>query len=315
MPLMDQRLRSTKLFNNVLASVAGAALDRTNRYLSDRVSSYLYPPAAAPMAPTRRAFRRRRMPAGRRYGRRRRIGPSRRRRASKRLVAGPGPYQKRGRSVIARPLNTNLSRNDYDSTRECVQKGVIFPNSTAVNVETRNTAVGDYPLASAKMFDYDEYKLANIQLVLTPLNLGIAQQSLSLADGADPYLYVIPRIHPDTWTSTPSITTIKSTPGVMRFHMLRRKPIVINLKTIVPQEETVFASVTGASYTIETPFKKLGWIHQPQEAGPVVDANYPNLGTCTFYMPQLAAGSFQPKWRIDYYTTVYLRGNRALIDV
>lgn len=305
---MDQRTRAAKLVNLLAASYGSILFDRSQRavtnYIGKKYKSFWKPAAAMPR---RRTYKNRmRRSAGRR---------GRARRVRKALIAGRGPYQKRGRRVAGRRLNTKMTRNDYDSTREIVSKSVIFPESSAVKTSNSNCAVGDFPLAVSKMFDYDEYKLSNIQLVLTPLNVGIANQTLSLADAGEPYIYIVPRIHPDSWTSTPTLNTIKSTPGVMRFHMLRSKPIVVNLKPIVPQEDTVFASTSGATYTIETPYKRLGWIHQPQSAGPVVDANYPNLGTVTYYLPQLAAGSFQPKWRLDYYATVSLRGNRALAEV
>lgn len=306
---------------NALAAVAGTvarrAVDSTANYLYNTASGYWTGNSNS------RSYRimRARSSHGRRRGRRMFRARGKRRRFQRRkrgvrnkMIAGKGPYQ-RGFRRFNRTLNTKMLRNDYDSTREIKDKGVVFARSTGVSLASSNTAIGDYPLAASKMFDYDEYQLKNIQLVLTPLHISNGAEKLELADAGEPYIYVVPKIHPEAWTSTPSLNTLKSTPGVMRFHMLRTKPIVVNLSSALPRVDEIKGSTTGASYTIEQPGKYYGWIHQPQTEGPIVDANYPNFGNVQLYIPQIQVSSFQPKWRVDYYATVLLRGNRALAEV
>lgn len=248
-------------------------------------------------------------------GRRKNFGIRRRRRVGRRFIAGRGPYQRKGKSVAGRRLNTRMARNDYDSTREIANKGFLVPTTSGVVTGSINVAVYEYPLALTKLFDYDEYKLSNIQMVLTPLSLSNGSTPLYIADAGEPYIYIIPKIHPESWSSTPTLNTIKSTPGVMRFHMLTKGPIVVNLKARVPVERTVVASTAGSTYDIQEPSKLLTWVHNPQTVGPISAVNYPNYGTVQIYLPQLAAGSFEPKWRVDYYSTINFRGNRALAEV
>lgn len=311
MSLLDSRTRGNRLLKQLLASAAGAALPAFSPFLYGAYSNYKTSFKGRRPRRAMARFRRRKMYRKSTRGRRRG-----RKGVSSRFIAGRGPYQKRARRIVNKKLNNNLTRNDYDSTRELVNKGVLLASTTAIQTGGSNFAVYDMPLASSKMFDYDEYKVANIQLVMTPLNLPSGSNDLELsASTGEPYIYIVPRIHSEAWTSTPSIATLKSTPGVMRFHMLSKKPMVINLMPTVELEQTVIASSAGTTYDIATPFKKLGWLHQPQDSGPVVDSNYPNLGSIRYYIPQIATGSFQPKWKIEYYATVYLRGNRALAEV
>lgn len=191
----------------------------------------------------------------------------------------------------------------------------MSPTTTGTFQNTINFYMPDMPLAASKMFDYDDYKISNIQLVITPLRISNGAEKLEVADSGEPYFYVLPRIHPENWTTTYTLQNIKSTPGVMRFSLLRRTPIVINLKPIVPVENTLATSASGATQTVESPFKYLGWVHNPQEQGPIQISNYPNYGHCGVWMPQLVAGSFIPRFKFEYYATCTFRGNRALLDV
>lgn len=208
-----------------------------------------------------------------------------------------------------------MTRNDYDSTREVIFDKTFQPSASAPITGFTNIAVYDFPLAVSKLFDYDEYKMSNMQLVLTPLHLANNADSLECDDTGEPYFYVIPRIHPNSWTSTPTLETIKSTPGVMRFHLLRKTPIVINVSPTVPMVQDVLSGSTAAQIQIQEPMKRLTWLHNPQDSGPIVSSNYPYIGSVFFYFPKLVVGTYLPKFKVEWYCTITLRGNRALLEV
>lgn len=322
----DRRTNAFKLYDKARWSVGSAiASVAANKFL-DWYNSR--PSSAMPPRRMRRFARRRRVP---RYGPRsrktkyyrglrlfRRSSPRKGyyRRVGRRLVAGPGPYQKRLGSMLGAPLDLRMSRNDYDSTRECINyTGGLFPTSVGPAIKTCNFGVGEMPLALSKLFDYDEYKITKIQMVLTPIFISNGAAKLEMNGEYDPYLYVIPRIHSDSLSSTPTLATVKSTPGVMRFHYLRKKPIVINLPAIGVISEDLTTFTTGTALSLEHPFRRVGWIHNPQDSAPYDDSKHPAYGNVVFYLPQIASGSFQPKWRIDYYATWIGRGNRSQIEI
>lgn len=309
----DARTRASKLANAAIGALAGQALSTIPTSLRALYSSM----------PSFTGYRARRSRRSLLYRRRRRFGRFRRRYrrrnklgrgARATFIAGRGAFQRRFRRRIGRKLNTRLTRNDYDSTREIVVKADLFPTSTGAQVVQYNMKVIEMGLAQTKLFFYDDYKLSDIQMVLTPVNLSNGAEKLEVAAGSDPYIYAIPRIHADLWTSTPRLETIKSTPGVMRYHMLRKKPIVINLAPIAQVSEEL-QRVDGTSLEVEKPFKYVTWMHNPQEGGPFDPTLYLSVGNVVFYLPRLAAGSFQPKWKVEYYATCTLRGNRVLADV
>lgn len=211
-------------------------------------------------------------------------------------------------------MNTNFSRNDYDSVREVSIKNVMFPTSSAPALQSFNFSVADLDLAGTKIMDYQEYRYVDVSLVLTPINISNGAQKLEMNDNSTPYLYYAKRYEPEPPTST-DLRLWKDTPGVQKVSLLGKKPIVIPLAVCAPYEDEIIASNAGTAYTIVQKPKKVGWIHNPQVGLPIVPANYPNFGNVTFLLPQLAAGSFQPKWRVEYYVTTLLRGNRNIIQI
>lgn len=304
---LDRRTKGYRLVSQVAAAAIGSAA----QYAFNRFSSGM--PKYRAAAPRWRAGRRHRSRRNFRRRYRRRTGAKRT--VRKVLIAGRGPYQKRFSRIQRRALNTNLTRNDYDSTREIIEKGTVVPLSTHVHISYLNFQIGDMSLALSKLFDYDDYKVSGIQLVITPCTFPDGQLPVDVDAASEPYFYVVPRIHPETWTSTPALATLKTTPGVLRFHYLRRKPIVINLAAQGIRQTDVITSSTGTANQVELPMKMLGWQHNPQTVGPIVATNYSNFGNVAIVMPRLATGSFQPRYKIEYYATAMLRGNRALLDV
>ena len=317
----DRRTNAYRLYDkarwSVGTTIAGIAASKLlDYYNSIGSSSSSMPPIPGYARALRRygyrskarKFKRSRRSLARRRGmsRRKRRGPV------NRTVAGWGPLQKKYPYSMRARLNTRMGRNDYDSTREMVYKNVVVADTAAPTWAQFNTAVYDFPLALTKLFDYTEYRITNLQCVITPIRISNGEKDLTVVDRATPYFYVIPRIHPDTATSTPSVDSLRTTPGVLRFHMMRKKQIVINLPVQLPREDTVIGSASGTTYTVDRPMQNIGWLHQPQDSGPVVGTNYPNFGNIYIYIPQIQSGDYQPKFRVDYYATILLRGNKAL---
>lgn len=219
--------------------------------------------------------------------------------------------QKRFPLLRFRRLNTNLTRNDYDSVRECVYKGQLFPVSTNIGTMRYNLSVVDCPVALAKLFDYDEYKYSQLQMVLTPVHYANGAQKLYIHENSTPYMYYVKRIHPDDDQTVTDLQYWKNTPGVQKFSLMGRKPIVINFAIAAPRESEIIANNAGQAFTIQQSMRRVGWIHNPQETGPALGANYPNFGVIDFRIPQLLdTTGFLPKWRVEYYVTTYFKGNR-----
>jgi len=174
-----------------------------------------------------------------------------------------------------------------------------------------NLSVLDMPVALSKLFDYDEYKYSQIQMVLTPIHLANGAQQLYIHENSTPYMYFVKRIHPEEDQTQSDLQYWKNTPGVQKFPVMGRKPIVINFAVQAPQEREIIGNNAGQAFTIQQPMRKVGWIHNPQDAPPAVGANYPNFGVIDFRLPQLLNTSgFLPKWRVEYYVTMYFKGNR-----
>lgn len=171
------------------------------------------------------------------------------------------------------------------------------------------------PVALSKIFSYEEYKYSNIQMVLTPINLANGAQKLELNDNSTPYLYYAKRIHAKNDIFDNEEQTWKSTPGVQRVPLLRSRPTVINLEIFASQKDDIIGNEVGSTFAIQRPLRRIGWIHQPQSGGPPSPANYPKFGVIDFCLPQIATGSFQPKWRVEYYVTTYFRGLREPLQI
>lgn len=301
----DGRTKAYRRYQLGAASALSGILGSMGSYAYSR---YFGRSKARPMSRFRRYGRRR---YGRRGGRK---AAGRARGANRKLIAGKGIFQRRFRKVIGRRLDTRMTRNEYDSTRELVRSGTILPNALTVVGTSANFQIGDMPIALSKLFDYDEYKVTKIQMVLTPMVQSTGATDLNVNNEGDPYLYIVPRVHSNVISGTPSIQTVKTSPGVMRFHYLRKKPIVVNLAPFAQVEEDLITG-TGAAVQQEIPLKKLGWIHNPQDAAPYNTGLHVNYGNVYFYLPRIVAGSFIPRWRVEYYATAIFRGNRNLLDI
>lgn len=301
----DARTIKSKLVQNVLAGIGGAALNSIQNLGWSHFNRNSMPPLS----------KRRFAPYRKRWGKRRGRRPFRAR-PGKKIVAftGRSSATRRRYNRAARRVNSNMTRNDYDSTRDRIFKSYITGTAVGPVWTQHNFRVTDLTIASTKYLDYDHYKFSNIQCVITP-KWQDSTAKLRTAGEADPYLYVLPRVHPDTISSTPTIQLLKTTPGVLRFNLRRSKPIVINMGAYLPRKQEYVGDQLGTVYNVEQPFFFPGFIHNP-DSSTSVPANHPKFGSLYTYMPQLEATSdYIPNFTLEYYVTTYFRGNRALIDV
>ena len=308
---------------SLAGAFAAAAVRQGANYAASHLGNYIgraarsaYDSYSMP-SHSRRGTKRKRTPGSSSRSKRRRTRMRRRFRPKSRrgrFPAGKGRYQKRFPLYRYRGLNTNFSRNDYDSIREVASKGVMFPTSLARAVQNFNTSIADLDFAQTKIMDYQEYRYVDLCMVLTPINIAAGAQKLEMNDNSTPYLYYAKRFEQDAPTVT-DLETWKNTPGVQRVPLLGTKPIIIPLAVQAPVEDEIIASSTGSAFTVVRQPRKIGWLENPQTSLPIVAANYPNFGNVTVCLPQLALGSFQPKWRVEYYVTMLFRGNRNLIQI
>lgn len=305
----DSRTKFARAGDAALAGLVSYGLAKAGYTGSN--SSY----TRSAMPPLRRVIRRWR--SGRRTRKRRsyrRKYNKRGRGVSSRYPAGRGPLQNYQRRQNRLKLNTRLTRNDYDSTREIANKGFIQASSLSIVTGEVNFSVIDFPLALAKLFDYEEYKMVNLQYVITPQHIANGAAQLKMSDFGDPYLYILPRMLSEDITTTPELKTIQSTPGVLRFSYLRTKPIVINVRATATEKRTFVTDLASTDYVQENTVRPFGWLRNPQDSGPPVGSNYPTTGNLYYYAPSIVGSSdFQPRWRVQIYATILLRNNRSLI--
>jgi hypothetical protein len=190
----------------------------------------------------------------------------------------------------------------------------MFPTALGVAIQNYNLQIEALPLAQTKIMDYQEYKYVDLTMVLTPINISNGAQKLEMNDNSTPFLYYAKRFEQEPPTDT-DLSQWKNTPGVQKVSLIGRKPIVIPMAVMANYEDEIIASSTGAAFTIVQQPRKIGWINNPQDVLPIVPANYPNFGNISFRLPQLTAGTFQPKWRVEYYVTMIFRGNRNLVQI
>lgn len=303
----DRRTLASKFAAQALSAIGGAALNNISNLGWNHFNRVAMPPV------WRKKFGR---AFGRpKYGKRRgRRSAYRRRGRKSRPFTGRGPAtMSRRRVYVKKRLNANMTRNDYDSTRERVFVGYVTASTTAPVWSPFNFRVTDMSLALAKYLDFEHYKISNIQMVITP-KWGDNTESLRMYGEGDQYLYVLPRVHPDTIASTPTIQLVKTTPGVLRFSLRRNKPIVINLGAYLPRKQEYVGDTTGTVYNVEQPFFFPGWLHNP-DLTTSDPSKHPKFGNCYIYCPQLESStSARPNYTVEFYATCLLRGNRKLID-
>lgn len=306
----DSRTRKSKLANYFLSSVLSHGLNRLYYTAAYHNTKNPMPPLSSHRTRVRRWFpsRRKRRAYRRRY---RRPG----RGVSAKYIAGKGLLQKRFPRLPLRRLNTNLMRNQYDSTREIVFSQRIMASSTGTTFQPINFRVTDFALANAKLPDYDEYKMSNIQYVFTPINLANGAKELQMNSNFDPYIYIYVQRTPGTPAATPTLQNIKDTPGVQRYSMLRRKPIVINVPFSALRDRALLSGTGETQIDVESTMQKISWIRNPTPPGGTVNpSDFPEFGNLRVFIPTITSASqFVPAWRVEIYATVLLRGNRKLI--
>lgn len=250
------------------------------------------------MPPRRQKAYRRKAPA--------RKGKMRYRRAARR--SGKARYRGKGirTRYLARKtrLNTNFSRNDFDSVRGYFQNVPFEQASTGDLLKTYFTRLDEYVLAVAKKDDYTEYKITNVQAVLEPLFSSKIFDDHPGNRDAGMQMAVYPRTNIQTPSSTPTWDTVKRTPGVKIISMEKRGRTVLNLKPIVHQIIT-----TEQGVNVVRPMN-FGWTD-------IMDGVSLNVDCCLMavFVPRANAALTQaPRWHVAYYATIVFRGNKALID-
>lgn len=208
-------------------------------------------------------------------------------------------------------LNTNMSRNDYDSIRVVRDvPAASRPRLSAAGVYYVNEliSIDDFPFAASKGADYQQYKMTNVQVVLTPrFSKGAFDNHKGLAAAnADFYGAIWPRSHNDVPVGTPTWNTIKQTPGVRLFKLDSGKRVVLNLAPYVDLETP---SNQGRTLGRRIP---LGWSDYLQ------GGLTPNFKLCPWgvYIPQAAPqGDGAPviDWNMEIYATFIFRGNTDYI--
>lgn len=239
-------------------------------------------------------------------------------------------YRRKGRKIQARKyrgkagqfkhllarrkrLNTNLSRNDFDSTRECLQRGFVTQNTTSPAYSTYSQSINLFPLAEAKREDYNEYKVSNVQVRIKPRIPKGALQYHAGNVAADFQYAFIPCQDATPPVTTPSWQTLKNTPGVQFVNMSNLKAKVFNLK---PMLQEVRTTEQGVDQIVNVPMK---W--QETNTGLSLPLQW-----CPFrvYIPQsrgdykgTVAGTadFEYILDIEVYATFVFRGNKSLVDI
>lgn len=261
--------------------------------------------------------RKRRVRSAQMYGRRRYLRPKRLRRGrvmrrmKKRFVAGVGTYQKKMGAKFLKPFNSNFARNNFDSCRDfALNWQVLAPSAASAAQFELNFKIGNIPIALDKLGDYSEYKITNIQLVITPLKFGSGVETLTMFQ-EPAYMYIIPR-HDTGAVSTLTFEEIHKSPGVIKVHLLKRRNTIINLQDYCPKLQR-YIQTNNDTVTVPRDYQKLGWIENPTQAGEAYNPNsHPEYGRCVAWFPQINAG-YQPTFRVQYCATILYRGYRSFI--
>lgn len=256
------------------------------------------------------------VPYGRRMVRRKRRSRKRTvkrklKRQKKRFVAGPGTYQyKQGRRALRRTLNTNFQRNNFDSCRDWVLPKLVQSPASDDDVQIEYSfKIGDIDIARTKMFDYSEYRITNIQLVITPMKFGLGAETLTMAEG-EPYMYIIPR-HDTGITPKYKLEDIKRSPGVWRINLMKKTRTVINLTDFLPVIKD-YVNTDQTNIQVPKDYQRVRWIENPQEEGPYDNRRHPQFGRVILWLPQILAG-YQPRFTFQFVATVLFRGYKKYI--
>lgn len=234
-----------------------------------------------------------------------------RRYVRKRFAAGAGKLQfKQGIGRFLAPFNSNFNRNDYDSCRDFAREIIYVPSTLSFSQTSFSFRIGEVPVALDKMFDYSEYKITNVQLIITPLVMNDGQTNLNCAQDP-PYMYIIPR-HDGVTPPTYNYGNIQKSPGCIKIHLNKKIPTVVNLVDFVPVQDDI-EQTTGFVLPVKRVMKRLGWIDNPQTAGPYNPSLHPEYGRVIIWSPQLTGASFQPRYRIQHCATVLFRGYKQFI--
>ena len=299
---------------SLIAGLAGAALNYGLRQGASQLGNnigrslrHYYNRASMPTARTPRRSLKRKRPAGSHSGRRYKK-PRRFTRRTLGRYRGRRYTQKRiGRY---RALNTNVTRNDFRTLRVTAHSGSleIGRDTALIQNNFRYICHLDHWTTqwSREIEAYDEFKITNVQFVLTPRSVyqatsNGAQNVVNL--GEIPYMAV--RVVNPNAPASVTLTSgeVRVTPGFRFLPFTSKKRFVVNVKPGLKLESSVLneaGSPTEIERHISMPWMKI------DAATKALD-----LAAIEIRKPLFESANGQIfKWDIRVYATLQLRGNK-----
>lgn len=222
-----------------------------------------------------------------------------------------------------------MTRNDYDSFR--VRSGFTATyvtstncNSVSFNINLANfTDGGDFGGASGwlaqEIQKWGEYRVANLQWVIEPVNLLNGAQRFETDGGLVPFVYYSQPVHAPDVTgpglSNSEFLSLSNTPGYRRFHVLRTRQLVVNASPIIVREEQIDDEPTGTNI-LQEKYEKMGWQFNPSATVPLPSASYPTFARLNLVLPRKNAATDvgTPGFAVSIYGTIYLRSRRDFAE-
>lgn len=298
----DQRTKASKLASYALGALAsGAIANAPNVYQGAK--AYLF-------GRGRRSSRG--MPRMR-YGRRRRF---RRRRA--RFVKKQRGGQSRGKRfttsskfLVPRPrLYTNFATNDFRKLRVVHNFGsFLVTEGTPLINNSRYLIHLDHWTTewSREIEAYEEFKIANIQIVLEPTSVGTGASRFEVNPGDIPYLAAREVLPVGTTVTNLNADVVRQTPGFKFVPLLKKARTVFNITPQILVNSSVKA--TGSDLQVER-HRRMPWMRIDP------DTKALDVAAMEIRHPGLVVGAGnQLSYNVRAYATILLRGNNdELID-
>lgn len=242
--------------------------------------------------------------------RRRRPYPSRRKFKGK-------TFRRRGvrftgkRAAVYRPLRANFAVNDYRRLKFCVDQSSFSLSDTygGTPVETRALTLNGIAFGNqtTDAGDFTQFKIANLQLVIEPLDKITGATNLKINFLDIPYIAIRFVSASSSTTLNPNLDDLRQTPGYTYVPLQRKKRIVLNTKAIIEKE----TQLVGASSNI---------LHRTYVPMPWMDITPGANGTesfqfirCEIYRPRVQLGSVELQYDVRWYGDLMLRGRKVQV--
>lgn len=300
----DGRTKHYKRLVNVGSALAGVAATHAGQYVynkaSGAISNYLSSRSkvSSRSKMSARYYRARRSRFRRRktYRRQRRVGKVRSRRytTSKRF-ARRNP-----------PLRVNFGTNDYRKLRVVKSLGQILVTEVVPsdNVTRFHCHMSQFYDDWQTIIDqFEEFKLSNIQFVVSPRSVGVGASRFQVATGEIPYLAVreIPSVF--LKPALMDATEVRQTPGFKYIPLMKKSRTVIGVK---PQLRLVEEVQTDGTNIGLNRYKPLPWMNN------AVDTRNLDVASIDIRNPYFDVGQGnQLAFDVHVYATLHLRGNTS----